>query len=74
MAVQYGTAGALWLAQAYLAQRREPLPATAPEPKPEPEGVADEGGMHPDDRAAMDAAPRAWDHEGAEAVGGHDVV
>jgi hypothetical protein len=72
LAAQYGTAGALWLAQAYLARRRERV--AAPAPAPEPEGVTDEGGMHPDDRAAIEAAPRAWDHEDAEAVGGHDAI
>jgi hypothetical protein len=36
--------------------------------------AAEEGGMHPDDRAAIEAAPKAWDHEDAEAGAGHDVT
>ncbi|HEX5269782.1 MAG TPA: hypothetical protein VFW33_04805 [Gemmataceae bacterium] len=70
LAVQYGTAGVLWLAQAYLARRREP-PPPAPAPEVAPDG---EGGMHPDDRAAIERGPGPWDHADAEAGAGHDLT
>jgi hypothetical protein len=72
MAAQFGTAGALWLAQAYLARRAEaatPPAAEPPAPTPEPDD-----GLHPDDRAAIANGPKPWDHVDAEAGAGHDLT
>jgi hypothetical protein len=73
MAAQFGTAGALWLAQAYLARRTEAAapPAPPPGPAPEPEAAPDDG-LHPDDRAAIASGAKPWDHTDAEAGASHD--
>ncbi len=72
LAAQYGTAGVLWLAQAYFA--RPPEAAPPPAPAPAPEGADDEGGLHSDDRAAIERTASPWDHEDAEAGAGHDLT
>ena len=71
MAAQFGTAGMLWLVQAYFAPRPEAAPQ--PDLPAETEAVPDDG-LHPDDRATLARAPRAWDHEEAEASAGHDAI
>jgi hypothetical protein len=75
MAAQFGTAGVLWLAQAYLARRQESAQPPAPQPvgAAETEAVPDDG-LHPEDRAAMARGTRAWDHEDTEARAGHDAT
>ncbi len=78
LAAQFGTAGVLWLWQAYLARRQAAAPpAPAVEPPPpalEDEGIPAEDGLHPDDREAMARGPQPWDYEDTEARTGHDLT
>ena len=77
LAAQFGTAGVLWLLQAYQTPCPEaapPLSAEQPAPPSETEGIPPADGLHPDDREALARGPQPWDNEDAEARTGHDLT